>query len=138
MWIAKNSVTGRTYGKPFKSIYECTSFIDNKLKLLEYEFQRAFALEEKFLEDIEVCLKSKGDIFGDMQLRFQLGFDNLFNNSFDVDLMKLEIQKAFADKKTSRKIDKQIDIYVRTNWCKNNIIRCWNIEQNRFATGFDF
>ena len=30
-WIAKNSITGKTYGIKFDSIYDCQAFIDTKL-----------------------------------------------------------------------------------------------------------
>ena len=52
-WIAKNSITGKTYGKKFNDIYSCQAFIDTKLFLLEYEYRRCFSLEEKICFDIE-------------------------------------------------------------------------------------
>lgn len=32
MWIAKSKYDGTTYGKPYKSIYQCQKYIDKYLK----------------------------------------------------------------------------------------------------------
>ena len=53
MWIAKNSITGKVYGKKYQSIYDCQDFINKRLSILEYEFQRAFSLEKQIEEDIK-------------------------------------------------------------------------------------
>lgn len=137
MWIAKNSLTGKTYGEPFESIYDCQSFIDGHLKLLEYEFQRAFALEDKFLRDIEYLQKRSGDVCSDIALIFQLGVQS-FSKMFEDEDFKLEIEKCFVNKKKQREIDYQLIGLAKTNWLSNNIIRCWYVEQERFADGFDF
>lgn len=137
MWIAKNSLTGKTYGEPFESIYDCQSFIDGHLKLLEYEFQRAFSMEERFLEDIECIQKSTGYVAADMMLRFQIGIQH-FAKMFDDREFKLEIEKCFLNKKKQREIDDKLISLAKTNWLHNNIIRCWYVEQERFADGFDF
>lgn len=137
MWIAKNSLTGKTYGEPFESIYDCQGFIDVHLKLLEYEFQRAFAMEERILEDIECIQKSTGNVATDMMLRFQIGIQN-FAKMFDDDSFKLEVEKCFSKKKKQRELDDKLISLAKTEWLHNNIIRCWYVEQKRFADGFDF
>lgn len=139
MWIAKNSITGVTYGKAFSSIYDCQSFIDNSLGLLEYEFRRVFALEQEFIDEYELFKKTKNkDIISCIGLRIQTAIKAFSDSISDDGLIKLEIEKCFANKKTQREYDIKIDKYVRVHWLKNNIIRCWHTEQKRFADGFDF
>lgn len=137
-WIAKNSITGTTYGKAFDSIWDCQAFIDNSLKLLEYEFQRSMALEHEFLSEIELCNKTKEkgpiEMIG---MRIQFAIQD-FTKQVITEKTKMEFEKCFADKKTQREIDNKLMKYVKTNWLKNNIIRCYNVSQKRWADGFDF
>lgn len=96
MWIAKNSITGKTYGNKFKSIYDCQSFID---------------IITDALHSFESC---------DSMTEFR-------------EVVKMSLQGV-----KQSKIDNYINNCALSKWSKNNIIRCWNVEQNRFATGFDF
>lgn len=137
MWVAKNSLTGTIYGKPFDCIYDCQQFIDGHLKLLEYEFQRCFSLENALLDDIERINKSTGSVLGDICLCFQFGIQN-FSKRFEDESFKLEVEKCFVNKKQQRELDDKLISLAKTRWLSNNVIRCWYVEQERFATGFDF
>lgn len=128
MWIAKNSITGKFYGEKYESIYDCQSFIDKKLFLLEYEMQRCFSLEK----DVVANLK-KRSIFEIMQDAFR-DFENDSGIKDDI--------HAICEMTLSGRSQKEIDIEIHRlamcRWQKNNIIRCYNTEQQRFADGFDF
>lgn len=136
MWIAKNSVTGKEYGKKFDSIYDCQAFIDKHLKLLEYEMQRAFSMEETILRDIEISQKAK-NLSEELCLRFQLCF-SCFEDSYQNEQMRLIVQDCFKKHSNQRELDRKLTDLAKTNWQKNNIIRCYYVEQKRFADGFDF
>lgn len=119
MWVAKNSKTGKNYGEKFDSIYDCQNFIDSKLRILEYLYQRIVVIERKILEDknYEIWAKEKRKGLGvgeEIMLMLQFTFTEF---SKDILNMKDLAQDTYTD---------------------NNIIRCWNTEQKRFATGFDF
>lgn len=127
MWIAKNSITGKTYGEKFSSIYDCQAFIDTKLIVLQYEFKKVFALEN-YIED---SLKERDvfQIIGDALKEFE-----------NADCMK-DFRKAFEmslQGKKQQEIDDELNRLALVRWSSNNIIRCWYVEQKRFADGFDF
>lgn len=142
-WIAKNSITGITYGKKYRDIYSCQTFIDTKLHLLEYEFRRAFGLEQEVLRDIKRKPTENG-----VGLVFQLINESLedfkkesgLQDRFDiiVDILCDEKNKNKSKKEIQKLIDERLENYANSRWQKNNIIRCWNVQQERFADGFDF
>lgn len=111
-WIAKNDITGTTYGKVFDSIYDCQRFIDTDLVVLQYEWKRICALEKEILNE-EDYKKWYADKYGKSN-----------QNGLALDIFS-RIEYAifhFADN------------YSRSQ----NVIRCWYVEQNRFAEGMDF
>lgn len=130
MWIAKNSITGTCYGKKYNSVYDCQAFIDKELCVLEYEMQRCFSLEE----DVILHLKNENKSF------FDIINDAL--KSFGEDSGLKEDLSVIVDFSLQGKSQKEIDIKLHelacSRWQKNNIIRCYNLSQNRFADGFDF
>lgn len=130
MWIAKNSITGQTYGKKFDSVYDCQAFIDKELVVLEYEMRRCFSLERDVLDKI----KNKGKSFFDI---IKDGIEEFCNNSELQDDVRLICEMSLKGKK-QKEIDKALFDLSMTRWQKNNIIRCYNTSQNRFADGFDF
>ena len=127
MWIAKNSITGKTYGKKFNSIYDCQTFINTKLGVLQYEFKKVFALER----EIENSLKER-DIF-------QIMSDALkeFENCDAMQDLRKGFEMSLQGKK-QQEIDDEINRLALVRWSSNNVIRCWYVEQKRFADGFDF
>lgn len=130
MWIAKNSITGKTYGKKFKSIYDCQDFINKRLSILEYEFQRVFSLEQQIEEDI----KDKHLSFFDI---IQKNLDE-FKQETGIEEDLNAIVRFTLEGRKQKDLDEELHRLSCTRWQKNNVIRCWNVSQNRFADGFDF
>lgn len=130
MWIAKNSITGQTYGKKFDSVYDRQSFIDKELVVLEYEMRRCFSLERDVLDKIKNECKSLFDILKD-------AFDEFSKESGLQQDVRLICEMSLKGKK-QEEIDKALFDLSMSRWQKNNIIRCYNTSQNRFANGFDF
>lgn len=130
MWIAKNSITGTTYGSKFDSIYDCQDFINTKLCVLEYEMQKCFALEFKIQKELNSKAKSFIDL---IQESFQY-----FIKESGIEEKTSIIADALFKKQTQKEIDKRLQDYANSIWQKNNIIRCYNVSQKRFADGFDF
>lgn len=127
-WIAKNSITDKTYGKSFDSIYDCQNFIDKELCFLEYEMQRCFALEK----DVEYRLANSHLSFWDSVFKV---VEDSVNSCAESVRSYFELSLYAKDQK---KCDKILHDMAVVNWQKNNVIRCWYIEQERFADGFDF
>lgn len=136
MWIAKNSVTGKEYGKKFKSIWDCQGFIDRNLKLLEYEMQRCFSLEQEFIFDIDNECEG-GGLCELVNLHFDKFIKDMNNTDF-ANHIKIITQEAFKKGSTQTEIDNALEKYAKTYWHKNNIIRCYETTQKRWADGFDF
>ena len=130
MWIAKNSVTGTCYGKKYKSVYDCQSFINKELCILEYEMQRCFSLEKEIIKDINEEDKSFFDIIKDAIDSF--GEESGLKEDLSV-IVEFSLQG-----KSQQEIDRRLFELSCSRWQKNNIIRCFNVEDKRFADGFDF
>lgn len=128
MWIAKNSVTGKEYGKKFDSVYDCQKFIDEKLIVLEYEMQKCFALEKETLERLEN--KSFMQIIQD-------ALNSFAKESGLQDEMKTIIEFSLQGK-SQKALDEELHRLVCARWQKNNVIRCYEVNQKRWADGFDF
>lgn len=114
-WIAKNEITGKTYGKAFESIYDCQKYIDEELVFLQYEWKSLMKMEEYYNDEQDFQnWKSKNYketgifVIDTFQPRMQHFIENLFKV-------------------------KDYDGPHRTN-----IIRAYNIKQNRWAEGLDF
>ena len=112
MWIAKNSLNGKTYGRSYSSIYDCQRFIDTDLQILEYHYRSIEKIENHLIDETKF---------------FKWFAENYPNSHGNVGVMiTARIQYALND---------FMDISdVRSN----NVIRCWYIEQKRFACGMDF
>lgn len=114
MWIAKNSITGRTYGKKYSSIYDCQQYIDSELSILQYEYMRICAIEEGLDDerDFQQWLNQHEEY-----------------NSSSVNSVVLMIQARIAY---------AVSKFPFLTAHRNNVIRCYNVQQKRFADGFDF
>lgn len=133
-WIAKNSVSGTVYGVPFDSVYDCQSFIDKELLILEYEFQRVYSLEKDIISHLDNKSKSRGLCFDIFSMLQQSLLD--LSTCKHTKILKESIKACFLSNEDSLH-DKIISI-SKQHWCSNNVIRCYNLQQNRFADGFDF
>lgn len=130
MWIAKNSITGKEYGKKFKDIYDCQKFIDTDLVVLEYEMQKTFALENEILHRIENKDKSFFSIL-------QNAINGFANDSGLKDDIKTIVEFSIQGK-SQQELDQELHRLACSRWQRNNIIRCYETSQKRFADGFDF
>lgn len=125
MWIAKNSITGTTYGDKFDSIYECQDFIDKNLIIIEYLSQRLKIIEHDFLSE------EKFDRY--MKSKYPNGYSIL---EMINERINYALQPILEDMKKS--LDSDILRVATDKYTSNHVIRCWNTSQKRFATGFDF
>lgn len=139
-WIAKNSLTGVTYGREYDSIYDCQEFITKELYLIEYLCQRVKVLEDSIKRRLEIdkyCEEHNCSyLFGVvhvMQEMFKPFAEQLVNDFFFV---KTKDTKEI--KKRLKNVSNPIQELADKEFCSNNIIRCWAVEQERFACGFDF
>lgn len=122
MWIAKNSLTGYEYTKKFVSIYDCQSYIDKELIIVEYLCQRI-----KVLED-----------YVDDDAKFDIWYKDRYGDSGNVAIsIFARIEYALKDFINDLNSDSKPSV-LTDNYTSNKIIRCWYVEQQRFATGFDF
>lgn len=129
MWVAKNSITGTIYGsKEFSSAMECQCFIDKKLSLLEYEMQRCFSLEREVIGNLKE--KSFFEIIQDAIKSFE-------EETGIEDDIKAVVEFSICGK-SQQELDVELSRLSRCRWQRNNIIRCYETEQERFADGFDF
>ena len=115
MWVAKNDITGQTYGKSFKSIYDCQKFIDTKLMKIQLFWGMAVGADNEYLKEED--------------------YDKWFEEKFGKESDNLPLLK----------ISCWFEYMVHTTLAnglpknpRNNVIRCWNTSQKRYATGFDF
>lgn len=130
MWIAKNSITGKEYGKKYSSVYDCQKFIDTDLIVLEYEMQKVFALEDDILRRIKNENKSFLAII-------QSAIDSFAIDTGFKDDIKT-ICEFTLQGKSQQDLDRELHNLACARWQRNNIIRCYNVSQNRYADGFDF
>lgn len=129
MWVAKNSITGTIYGtKKFSSAMKCQRFIDKKLSLLEYEMQRCFALERETIEDLND--KSFFETIQDVLKSFE-------EETGIQDDIKAVVEFSISGK-SQQELDAELHRLACCRWQRNNIIRCYDTKQERFADGFDF
>lgn len=128
MWCAKNSITGKVYGGNFESVYDCQAFIDEKLFLLEYEFSRCFSLEKNLCDNLEN--RSLVYIINDCLREFTV--------SSDIEKTMSVIVDFTMKGKKQIELDAELHRLACSRFQCNNIIRCYNVEQCRFADGFDF
>lgn len=124
-WVAKNSKTGEVYGKVYDSIYECSSYIEKKLYILEYLYQR--------IDVIESHIKNKEEFDRYLKEKYPDGCSFITEMVETLTYAINDVSKDIHDTLTS-----PIKEIARDNYIKNNIIRCYYVEQERFATGFDF
>lgn len=110
MWIAKNDITGKTYGEPFESIYDCQKYIDTKLVILQYEWRRIAYLEEDQINEEKYEKWSKERYGKDKSI----------------------ITEIYG------KIEYAIHTMAENKYRSQNVIRCWIVEQKRYAEGMDF
>lgn len=136
-WVAKNSITGTIYGKKmYRSAMECQVFIDKELIVLEYEMQRTFALEQYVLD--RLSLKDSGkSIIECLVETFQKGLNEVAEQTGLRDGIKSCIEFTMQGK-SQRELDEELHRIACVHWQRNNIIRCYETEQERFADGFDF
>lgn len=115
MWIAKNSITGKTYGKAFKSIYDCQDYIDKELLFLQYEWKSLINMESQF-DDDQAFLKWKSKHFKE-------------TGNFVWDTFQSRIQYLVENMFAVKSFDGAHG---------QNVIRCYETSQRRYADGFDF
>ena len=134
MWIAKNSRNGMTYGKKFNSIYDCQNYIDKELFFLEYLYQR--------IEVIEGSIKNTNKFNEYLDKKYPNGCPFALRLSeimiFSMRPLKREFQKAIKAAFNDKEYQPKTKIVAKKEYNSNNIIRCYYIEQKRYATGFDF
>lgn len=130
MWIAKNSITGKEYGKKYKDVYDCQKFIDTDLIVLEYEMEKVFALENDVLRRINNEGKSFFSII-------QSAIDSFANDSGIKDDVHAIVEFSLQGK-SQKELDQELHRLACARWQKNNVIRCYNVSQKRWADGFDF
>lgn len=111
-WIAKNDITGKTYGKTFKSIYDCQKYIDTELLKLQFLYSMIVGLEYD--------IKTEDD--------FKKWYQKEYNNNDNI-AIEFSARIQFAIKDLFNGLPRNP---------RNNVIRCFNVQQNRFADGFDF
>ena len=111
-WIAKNDITGKTYGKEFADIYECQKFIDTDLVILQYEWRRIAYLEEEEFDEREY------------QKFYKKNYGKNENQGLGLDILA--------------RIEFGITQLGNDNKRSQNVIRCYNTEQKRYARGFDY
>lgn len=126
MWIAKNSKTNETYGKKYKSIYDCQKFIDTELYILEYLYRRC--------ECITKSIKNQKKFDDYMKKKYPNGYDIITQMVESLTWCIKPLQKNFKKILQGKEIKKIAQIEYHSN----NIIRCYNVEQHRYADGFDF
>lgn len=115
MWIAKNSITGKTYGKAFKSIYDCQEYIDKDLLFLQYEWKSLSKMESLY-DDEECFLKWKSKNFKE-------------TGNFVIDTFQSRMQYLIEYLSSMKSFDGSHG---------QNVIRCYETSQKRYADGFDF
>lgn len=114
-WIAKNSITGKEYGKKFDSIFDCQNFIDTDLKFLQYEWKQIKHMEESYQDEVDY-LKWYKKHYGKENTNFCTEF-------------YARIQYAVTCVCQNKSFE---SVYGQ------NVIRCYYVEQHRFAEGMDF
>ena len=140
MWVAKNSLTGHVYGKEYNSIYDCQKFIDKELSIIEYLSQRVKVLEDHMDSTLQVENYMKTHncsymmaVVGCFEEVFKPFIDDLV---FSISLNEKEYK---VYKKKLKQEDKvSIKSLAYAEYCSNHIIRCYYVEQDRWADGFDF
>lgn len=112
-WVAKNDITGQTYGKIYDNVYDCQKYIDTELVKLQFLYGMIVGLEKDLKEESEFDKWYKENYKGNLDniaveimARFQYAIKDLFNG-------------------------------LPRN-PRNNVIRAYYIDQERFADGFDF
>ena len=122
MWIAKNSLTGYEYPVKFSSIYDCSDYIAKELFIIEYLSQRIFVLEKSITDEDA----------------YNTWFKEKYGDDFNFALhIYARIEYALKDFMKDLSIDEKPSV-ISDTYTKNHIIRCYNVEQKRFANGFDF
>lgn len=126
MWIAKNSKTNETYGKKYNSIYDCQSYIDRELYILEYLYRRC--------EVITKSIKNQDDFKKYMNKKYPNGYSVIQQMceclNFAMEPFQKQIKKIL--------LGKEIKKIAEDEYRSNNIIRCYNLGQHRYADSFDF
>ena len=133
-WVAKNSITGKEYGKTYDSIYDCQAFIDRELQILEYELQKTFSLEKEIIENLKIKEKKLG-IQGIIMESINQALEDLKESK---EMKQLEDSIKICMLEKEEKIHEEIRNLTKIYWSKNNIIRCYEKNQKRYAEGMDF
>ena len=126
MWIAKNSKTNETYGKKYESIYDCQNFIDKELYMLEYLYRRC--------ECITKSIKNRKKFDEYMNKKYPNGYDVITTMVESLTWCLQPLQKDIKNLLLGKEIKK----IAENEYHSNNIIRCYYVEQHRFAEGMDF
>lgn len=133
-WVAKNSITGKEYGKTYDSIYDCQAFIDRELQILEYELQKTFSLEKEIIKNLKIKEKKLG-IQGIIMESINQALEDLKESK---EMKQLEDSIKICMLEKEEKIHEEIRNLTKIYWSKNNIIRCYEKNQKRYAEGMDF
>lgn len=125
MWVAKNSYTGKVYSPKFNSIYDCQMYIYQNLQELEWEYRKIILLEKYAENEKETFNKSFIEKLAYPIKKFIKECTDEFHHA------QLNLKEVEKNSKKMQEKSKMI-------YTSNNIIRCYEINQQRFANGFDF